>query len=66
VAQQFLYIKETVERRHGEPIKFLFLPKMGLLGSQAGIEKKMLVVNYEQFLRTVFSCFHEQNFFVTL
>ena len=28
--------KEIVERRHGEPIKFLFLPKMGLLGSQAG------------------------------
>ena len=25
--------KEYVERRHGEPIKFLFLPKMGLLGS---------------------------------
>ena len=24
--------KEIVERRHGEPIKFLFLPKMGLLG----------------------------------
>mgnify|MGYP000926482267 CR=1 FL=1 len=32
-------IKEIVERRHGEPIKFLFLPKMGLLGSQAGNEK---------------------------
>jgi hypothetical protein len=31
--------KEIVERRHGEPIKFLFLPKMGLLGSQAGNEK---------------------------
>jgi hypothetical protein len=33
-------VKEIVERRHGEPIKFLFLPKMGLLGSQAGNEKK--------------------------
>ena len=43
--------KKIVERRHGEPIKFLFLPKMGLLGSQAGNEKKMLVVNYEQHLR---------------
>ena len=32
--------KEIVERRHGEPIKFLFLPKMGLLGSQASTEKK--------------------------
>ena len=31
--------KEIVERRHGEPIIFLFLPKMGLLGSQAGNEK---------------------------
>jgi hypothetical protein len=32
-------IKEIVERRHGEPIKFIFLPKMGLLSSQAGNEK---------------------------
>ena len=35
----FAFAKEIVERRHGEPIKFLFLPKMGLLGSQAGNEK---------------------------
>jgi hypothetical protein len=33
---------------------------MGLLGSQACNEKKMLVVNYEQLLRAVFSCFHGQ------
>ena len=33
-------IKEIVERRNGEPIKFLFLPKMGLLGSQACTEKQ--------------------------
>ena len=33
--------KEIVERRHGEPIRFLFMPKMGLLGSQAGTEKKI-------------------------
>ena len=26
-------LKEIVERRHKEPIKFLFLPKMGLSGS---------------------------------
>jgi hypothetical protein len=44
---------------------------MGLLGSQTGDEKKMLVVNYEQFLRAVFSCFHGQifvffNFFYTV
>ena len=31
--------KEIVERRYGEPIEFLFLPKMGLLGSQASNEK---------------------------
>jgi hypothetical protein len=34
-------LKDIVERRHGEPIKFLFLPKMGLLGSQAGNKKKV-------------------------
>ena len=57
--------KEIVERRHREPIKFLFLPKMGLLGSQASTEKK-LVVNSEQLFRAVFSCFHGQklNFFL--
>jgi hypothetical protein len=27
--------KEYIERKHGEPFKFIFLPKMGLLGSQA-------------------------------
>jgi hypothetical protein len=32
--------KEYIERRHGEPFKFIFLPKMGLLGSQAVLEKK--------------------------
>ena len=31
--------KEIVEKRHGEPIKFIFLSKMGLLGSQASNEK---------------------------
>ena len=54
--------KEIVERRHGEPIKLLFLPKMDLLGSQAGNEKKLQVVNYEQLLRAVFSYFHGQKF----
>ena len=33
-------IKEYIERRYGEPFKFLFLPKMGLLGSQASTRKK--------------------------
>jgi hypothetical protein len=60
VAKIWPSLKEIVERRHGEPIKFLFLPKMGLLGSHAGNEKKMLVVNYEQLFRAVFSCFHGQ------
>ena len=35
-------VKEIVERRHGETIKFLFLPKMGLLRSQASTAKKKL------------------------
>jgi hypothetical protein len=34
-------IKEIVEKRHREPIEFLFLPKMGLLGSQVCTEKKI-------------------------
>jgi hypothetical protein len=37
----YVYNKEYIERRHGEPFKFLFLPKMGLLGSQAVLEKKV-------------------------
>ena len=37
----FILPKEYIERRHGEPFKFLFLPKMGLLGSQAVLEKKV-------------------------
>ena len=57
-----LRVKKIVERRHGEPLKFLFLPKMGLLGSQASTEKK-LVLNSELLLRAVFSCFHGQIFF---
>jgi hypothetical protein len=40
----------------------LFLPKTGLLGSQTGNEKKMLVMNYEQLLRAVFSRLHGQKF----
>ena len=54
------------EETRCEPIKFLFLPKMGLLGSQVCTEKK-LVLNSEQLFRAVFSCFHGQkliyNFF---
>ena len=39
--------KEYIERRHGEPFKFLFLPKMGLLGSQASTRMKYPTMNYE-------------------
>ena len=48
--------KEYVERRHGEPIRFLFLPKMGILGNQASTEKKS-IMNYELLLRAVFLMF---------
>ena len=34
-------IKKITGRRHGEPIKFKFLPKMDLLGSQDSNEKKI-------------------------
>jgi hypothetical protein len=39
-AQFLLSNKEYVKRRNGEHIEFIFLPKMGLLGSQASTEKK--------------------------
>jgi hypothetical protein len=38
---ELLTFKKYIERRHGEPFKFLFLPKMGLLGSQAVLEKRV-------------------------
>ena len=53
-------LKEILERRHEEPIKLLFLPKMSLLGSQASTEKK-LVVNHEQLLKAVFYVFMGKN-----
>ena len=53
-------LKEYIERRHGEPFKFLFLPKMGLLGSQACTRKKSPILNYEQLFSSVFSTFHGQ------
>ena len=59
----FIYtFKEYIERRHGEPFKFLFLPKIGLLGSQACTTKKSPILNYEQLLSSVFSTFHGQKF----
>ena len=56
--------KEYIERRHGEPFKFLFLTKMGLLGSQTvHTRKKSPILNYEQLFSSVFLTFHGQNFF---
>jgi hypothetical protein len=46
--------KEIVERRHGGPIKFLFLPKMGLLGSQASNEKNCWLRIMSNFLGLFF------------
>ena len=61
-----LQSKEYIERRHGEPFKFLFLPKMGLLGSQAVLEKKSPILYYEQLFSSVFSTFHGQNFIFSI
>ena len=52
--------KEYVERRHGECFKFLFLPKSGLLGSQASTRKENPIMNYELLVSSVFSTFHEK------
>ena len=58
---QMLRSKEILEKRHGEPIKFLFLPKMGLLESQAGNEKKFwLWISY--FYDQKFLIIHNQQF----
>jgi hypothetical protein len=57
-------LKEYIERRHGEPFKFLFLPKMGLLGSQAVLEKKVQFWIMSNFLPPFFQLFMDKiNFF---
>ena len=53
--------KEIVERRHGEPIKFLFLPKMGLLGRQAGNEKNCWLWIMSNFWGLFFHVFMGKN-----
>ena len=58
--------KEYIERRHGEPFKFLFLPKMGLLGSQASTWKKVQFWIMSNFLATFFHLFMAKNLFFTL
>ena len=57
------YSKEYIERRHGEPFKFLFLPKMGLLGSQAVLEKKVQFWIMSNFLAPFFQLFMGKNLF---
>ena len=52
-----------VERRHGKPIKFLFLPKTGLLGSQAGYEKKCWLWIMSNFWRLFFHVFMGKNYY---
>ena len=52
--------KDYIERRHGEPSKFLFLPRMGLLGSQASMWKKVQFWIKNHFFSSVFSTFHGQ------
>ena len=53
--------KEIVERRHGEPIKFLFPPKMGLLGSQAVNEKNYWLWIMSNFWGLFFHVFMGKN-----
>ena len=42
--------KDYIERKHGEPFKFLFLPKMGILGSQASAIKNPIMNYVERFM----------------
>ena len=58
--------KEYIERRHGEPFKFLFLPKMGLLGSQAVLEKKVQFWIMSNFLAPFFQLFMGKKLFFKL
>ena len=57
VIKFYLATKEYIERRHGEPFKFLFLPKIGLLGSQAVLEKKVQFWIMSNFLAPFFQLF---------
>ena len=61
-----IHIKEYIERRHGEPFKFLFLPKMGLLGSQAVLEKKVQFWIMSNFLAPFFQLFMGKKLFFKL
>ena len=68
IAQLKLYweiqwCKKIVDRRHGEPIKFLYLTKMVLLGSQAGNEKKCCLWIMSNFWGLFFHVFMGKNYF---
>ena len=63
VIKFYLATKEYIERRHGEPFKFLFLPKIGLLGSQAVLEKKVQFLIMSNFLALFFQLFMGKNLF---
>ena len=55
VVQEVLSLvsKDYIERRQGEPFKFLFLPKMGLLGSQASTKGQIISkANFDVFIWT--------------
>ena len=54
-------VKQIVEKRHGEPIKFLFLPKMGLLGNQVGNEKNCWLWIMSNFWGLFFHVFMGKN-----
>ena len=55
--------KEYIERRHDEPFKCLILPKMGLLVSQAVLEKKVQFWIMSNFLAPFFQLFISKNLF---
>jgi hypothetical protein len=44
-------VYRLIERRHGKPLKFLFLLKMGLLGSQASTNPLLLSSAFSTFHR---------------
>ena len=54
--------KEYIERRIVEPVKFLFVPKMGLLVNQAS--KKDSIMNYEIVLSCFFYVFMDKNLII--
>ena len=56
-------LKEYIERRHGEPFKFLLLPRMGILGSLASTWKKVQFWIMSNFLAPFFQLFMAKKVF---